>query len=876
MTTTMEANAEALFKNRTLDEIREVEARTRREAREKAEALRCVRARRDRRPGLTDALRTRRKLLGESYKDAIATVEALEIIEETSRSVAQTSREIERALREMNESVDRSSEREIGEEDARRAAAVERGSRVKFLLDTPEKMWGLLEDCAYEEAAIRLMASVEMLDEMTRGKGRAEALYTTFPVARQQATALNSFKARVSKRARAGLERSGLRVSEVVSALKALVMMENLSATQALTLLLQTRQAWVRACLRDIAGSTVTQESLNKRLMALMADIKHVLKLCFEIFAGEKALIASDTAKSLTVDDLFQGVFEPHVEWEQFQASTKQRREKLETLSSSVVSDACLAWLDRLGRDISLRGVAVFGKMSSCAELAALEATCASDEKEWEESCATLFNRKINLWPTLFEQPWLQQAFALFKKSLSFAVIKPQVDAALVDALKKNSTDSRKESSMWSSSSASKDEIVSVPDDIKCARAVARSMNKIMLTVRKDALKLHGIHIGGNADVEGRLAKLAEHIHACAHKGLVDLAQYLLSKISTQPTEVNGALMIGHLAAAVMDVVKETTVLLKPANVWPKYDESAELIIKPARTLRGLKKPKESESAKIEGVKTEFENAMNAGYEVWVNNCAADTVRTFRAALSSDDSLASDTTPSCWEEVTDKNSEGLQLRLPATPSSYVLTSLHGALQEAQRVGGHLLPRSAIRMLATSLADGLLQAYIDALARPLRSEKGTLQLLLDVKFAMDVLAMKDTSRVNDVQNRLTSALDPIDWATYEPYILDNERRAYRRCAVLLGGFVQLSNLYQDTSIKPASGASAASAKPVARFTYLPVSLPTLRALNSDRGKGKIDWGEIKVDTFEDEEQEGIFSSIMQQSRKGLGNLLRELA
>ena len=833
-------------------------------------------ARRDRRRGLTDALRTRRRLLGESYKDAIATVDALEIIEETSRSVAQTSREIERALREMNESVDRSSEREIGEEGARRAAAVERGSRVKFLLDTPEKMWGLLEDCAYEEAAIRLMASVEMLDEMTRGKGRAEALYATFPVARQQATALNSFKARVSKRARAGLERSGLRVSEVVSALKALVMMENLSATHALTLLLQTRQAWVRACLRDIAGSAATQESLNKRLMALMADIKHVLKLCFEIFAGEKALIASDTAKSLTVDDLFQGVFEPHVEWEQFQASTKQRREKLETLSNTVVSDACLAWLDRLGRDISLRGVAVFGKMSSCAELAALEATFASDEKEWEESCAALFNRKINLWPRLFEEPWLQQAFALFKKSLSFAVIKPQVDAALVDALKKNSTDSRKESSMWSSSSASKDEIVSVPDDIKCARAVARSMNKIMLTVRKDALMLHGIHIGGNVDVEGRLAKLAEHIHACAHKGLVDLAQYLLSKISTQPTEVNGALMMGHLAAAVMDVVKETNVLLKPANVWPKYDESAELIIKPARTLRGLKKPKESENAKIEGVKTEFENAMNAGYEVWVNKCAADTVRTFRAALSSDDSLVSDTTPSYWEEVTDKNSEGLQLRLPATPSSYVLTSLHGALQEAQRVGGHLLPRSAIRMLAAFLADGLLQAYTDALTRPLRSETGTLQLLLDVKFAMDVLAMKDTSRVNDVQNLLTSALDPIDWATYEPYILENERRAYRRCAVLLGGFVQLSNLYQDTSIKPASGASAASAKPVARFTYLPVSLPTLRALNSDRGKGKIDWGEIKVDTFEDEEQEGIFSSIMQQSRKGLGNLLRELA
>jgi hypothetical protein len=40
-TSVMEANAEALFANRSLEEIREVELRTRREANEKAEALRC-------------------------------------------------------------------------------------------------------------------------------------------------------------------------------------------------------------------------------------------------------------------------------------------------------------------------------------------------------------------------------------------------------------------------------------------------------------------------------------------------------------------------------------------------------------------------------------------------------------------------------------------------------------------------------------------------------------------------------------------------------------------------------------------------------------------------------------------------------------------
>jgi len=39
-TTSANANADALFANRTLDEIRDVEARTRKEANEKAEALR--------------------------------------------------------------------------------------------------------------------------------------------------------------------------------------------------------------------------------------------------------------------------------------------------------------------------------------------------------------------------------------------------------------------------------------------------------------------------------------------------------------------------------------------------------------------------------------------------------------------------------------------------------------------------------------------------------------------------------------------------------------------------------------------------------------------------------------------------------------------
>ena len=861
-TTTMESNAEALFKNRTLEEIREVERRTRREAREKSETLRNV--------------------VGESYKDAMATVEAMERIREAERVVERLAREA-RAEMEAREtrakaksSATTTTKMTTGKRDDGVMMGIDRGSRVKFLLDAPEVIWGKLEDCEYRGAMRRLLASTETLTAMTTKKKETEELYSVFPVVRQQAVVLSSFKAHISKRARSGLERPGLRAEEATSALSALVVVENLSAARALELLLQTRQAWVRACLRDISSSSTTPEMLNKRLSALMSDVKHVLKLSFEIFAGSEATLFADVESTLSADDLFPGVFEPQGEWERFQASAKERRSKIESLSEDAVREACTAWLNRLADDISRRGVAVFGKISSCEELVELEVALSSDDKAWEDTCKALFKHKLSLWSILFAYPWLQQGFALFKKSLSFAHIKPQVDGAVAEAMRKADANARGDLSVWSGTS--KDAKLAIPEDVKHARAVAQSLNATMLAVRKDALMLQGVQLGGVVEAEGRLASLAEHIQTCAHKGLIELAHHLLNKLKTS-SEVSCALMVGHLAQAIVDVAKETNILLKPVDTWTKYNESAELIVKPVRTLRGMNQPNEPVNPKIEGVKKEFETVMNVGYRAWVTKCTDDLLGGFRDSIMRDPALVSEAVPIHWEEVSGGSSEGLSLRLPTNASSYVVTALHGALQEAQRIGGHLLSKSITRMLAFSIAQTIIQAYSDVIGRVRFSEKGTLQVLFDIKFAADILAESSSTDVANLQKQLVSALDPIDWATYEPFLWENERRAYRRCAVLLGGFVQLENLYQDTSIKPAGGASSATAssKPIARFTYLPVSLPTLRGgLNADGTKSKIDWGEIEPDTLEDEEREGLLSSFMQSSRIGLGNILREFA
>jgi len=107
-----------------------------------------------------------------------------------------------------------------------------------------------------------------------------------------------------------------------------------------------------------------------------------------------------------------------------------------------------------------------------------------------------------------------------------------------------------------------------------------------------------------------------------------------------------------------------------------------------------------------------------------------------------------------------------------------------------------------------------------------SEKGVLQVLFDIRLLVDVLAggpgasgggrsrgggssggggdrsvagaaawaeaaaAAAAAAADAATAALVEELDPIDWATYESFLWRNERRAYHRCAVLLGLFTQL--------------------------------------------------------------------------------------
>ena len=173
-----ERNADALFESRSVVEVREVVMRTEREARDKEEEL--------------------RQLVGSSYRDAIASADTFAEMESNAKRVVSLLTDVRDTLRRLPRIVaeaealasgpaprlavdaatsatasadSTSADSTIADSDALYAA----GSRVKFLVDTPEKIWGSLEERDPTSAGARARVALGLGWEArrsTRGRSR--------------------------------------------------------------------------------------------------------------------------------------------------------------------------------------------------------------------------------------------------------------------------------------------------------------------------------------------------------------------------------------------------------------------------------------------------------------------------------------------------------------------------------------------------------------------------------------------------------------------------------------------------------------------------------------------------------------------------------
>ena len=281
--------ADALFESRSLDEIKEVRSRAAHDAGAKDEEL-----------------RTR---VGSSYRDAIATADDLFAMETTAKRAAEildkavkvltdlprTVASIETNTERMNENTKEDGSNATSHEDALYAA----GTRVKFLVDTPEKIWGSLEERDTVGAARRFLAASDVLVTL---EGKSDEIQAAFPLVKQQLPLLKSFKTQISRAARTGLADAPERSTptHVADALAAVCCVENVSAHDASQLFLQTRRAWIRAALRRV-GRDAKAPRVAAALAAVCREARRVPGVLVACFGGDGIAGGEDFADDVSV-----------------------------------------------------------------------------------------------------------------------------------------------------------------------------------------------------------------------------------------------------------------------------------------------------------------------------------------------------------------------------------------------------------------------------------------------------------------------------------------------------------------------------------------------------------------------------------------------
>ncbi|KAF2292045.1 hypothetical protein GH714_000308 [Hevea brasiliensis] len=244
----------------------------------------------------------------------------------------------------------------------------------------------------------------------------------------------------------------------------------------------------------------------------------------------------------------------------------------------------------------------------------------------------------------------------------------------------------------------------------------------------------------------------------------------------------------------------------------------------------------ENASPKLEELARTTRDLSIRAHNLWMFWLSDELSAILARDLGKDDGLSAITPLRGWDETVvkqeqyDENYSEMKLSLPSLPSLYIISFLFRACEEIHRIGGHVLNKSILQKFALRLLQKLIEIYEDFLSsrdsHPSQvSEKGVLQILLDLKFAADVLS-------GDIHPILLSYPVPL---MYESYLWENERQSYLRHAVLFGFFVQLNRMYTDTVQKlpsnPESNIMRCSTVP--RFKYLPTSAPAL----SSRGTPK---------------------------------------
>lgn len=952
-------SAEALFEVKTVPEVRQIEDKTRQDIETKKKQL--------------------RQLVGDSYRDLIESADKVLAVAQSCSSILAHVQDVQRGFSDLGRSI---TSADVLLEGKRDTLTVHEqlygvGKRVKYLVDTPEMIWGCLDSKQYLEAARRFLRAQEVHTLLK--KLFSMEILSKFPLITHQWPLVLQFKSQLVGTVSSSLSTdANLSTTQCADALAAVAALNTLDTAGALQVFLTSRRSWVQAKLRTCGEEQANPDAST----ACLCDVAHVLQstLCQ---VGELFLPTARSAEStcllqnVTVEDemdsselVFGGEAEPNAfagsspEAEAWRCCVKSIQDRLTVLAGSQVEQACIKWLRQVVEDVNSSCPALLRSCATASSLSAMESAIISKLSSWQNPngrqlvksavllnitntgrfgagslqdapgetwdtiCEVVLGKPTSLWQEVFYAPFMLRAKELIDENfieMLRGVLHPLqlcLDAAAVatpvavgevvnhswPVVSTIQLEMPRLGSLASSVATQKATLTGGEYRLKvqeiCAQfdeQLKESLNMVLMLLRVNdasepvsqantpASKSGGM--SGKQDIVLRASELEPFVQQKCTDLVLQLSNKLQEKLSLLgevPYNTNGAriaeqaLIIGRLASALAVESKYLPVVMGPPENWRGLRglHTPTLSRLPSLRMIGSAKLKIGQSnTRLVGMMEQLQGTAVGAYRMWSMWASVILAADLQRDIIQADVLRGSTPPLSWVETVvtsesnvdntlDEILQDMRFSLPACPSTFVLSCLSRACQEARRAGDHNIGLEALQVYEWELG-GALIAAVKALLQPgaplsvQLSDRGVLQLLMDVRFIRDVLAggrpmvrggtnsgngdnLKAGIGVLDLQDpvvtsmlserrrdgialeaQLQERLDPIDWATYEPYLWANVQKYYQRVSIMFGTLIQLHRAYPDASSKVQlmQEINVLNVLPVsARFQYLPITAP----------------------------------------------------
>ncbi|KAH6806146.1 Vps51/Vps67 family of vesicular protein [Perilla frutescens var. frutescens] len=330
-------DAESLFRMKPISEIRNVEATTRKQIQEKSEEL--------------------RQLVGNRYRDLIDSADSIVAMKSTGESIAANISAIHDSILYSLSSSDvprspHASFKPVGTHDYGIAC------RVKYLVDTPENIWGCLDESMFLESSARYIRAKHVHFNLLNSKEKKNVL-SNFPLLQHQWQIVEGFKVQISQRSRERLldQTADLGIRAYADALAAIAIIDELEPKQVVTLFIDSRKSIMSqklsACCRDAnADSSEVISVFCYILRIIQITISQVGELFLQVL-NDMPLFYKTILDTPPASQLFGGIPNPDEEvklWNLF-------KDKLESdmilLDRDFISSTCSDWLRNCGGEIT-------------------------------------------------------------------------------------------------------------------------------------------------------------------------------------------------------------------------------------------------------------------------------------------------------------------------------------------------------------------------------------------------------------------------------------------------------------------------------------------------------------------------------------------